>query len=232
MARVRIEWARLVRGSAPGGATLHQPTALYGAAQVVNVGATPLSVGPAPSFGADGDVALAGYARVTSLSGAALLAWGAAPLAGEASGWRIDPGSPALVPIQPGQSLSLVACADPPVAATDAAVQQLHADLAGGLTVLSPQAPVTTVRTVATGVWQRVWVAGPAKRLILALPSDSGASGDFSFDATLAGTTTSAGVPFAAGAGGSFDFAGGAIPSSDLYVKATAGASIIVQVFN
>lgn len=100
------------------------------------------------------------------------------------------------------------------------------------LPALPPQAAVTETTVNMTGLWVKVWTAAAAKRLIIGLPSDSGASGDYSFNASLSGLSTSGGVPFAAGNGGSFDFAGGAVPNTDLYVKATPGSRVTVQVFN
>lgn len=91
---------------------------------------------------------------------------------------------------------------------------------------------VTETAVAMTGLWVKVWTATTTERVIIALPSDSGASGDYSFNAALVGLSTSGGVPFAAGNGGSFDFAGGAVPNTDLYVKATSGSKVTVQVFN
>jgi hypothetical protein len=103
---------------------------------------------------------------------------------------------------------------------------------ANPLPIGAPQATATETRVTMDGTWVKVWTATTAKRVVIGLPSDSAAAGDYSFDATLAALTTSGGVPFASGTGGSFDFAGGAVPNTDVYVKATSGASLTVQVFN
>lgn len=137
-------------------------------------------------------------------------------------------------------ALGLAACALPPCAmAADPigyvapdGVNTVAVTTATPLPTLAPQASVTETAVSMTGLWVKVWTAAAAKRLIIALPSDSGASGDYSFNASLAGTSTPGGVPFAAGAGGSFDFAGGATPKTDIYVKATTGSAVTVQVFN
>ncbi len=110
--------------------------------------------------------------------------------------------------------------------------QALNVDAAGNVSVLPPQAAVTETTVAMTGLWVKVWTAAPAKRLVIGLASDSGASGDFSFRAALSGSSTSGGLPFAVGSGGSWDFAGGAIPNTDLYVKATSGSSLTVQAYS
>lgn len=100
-----------------------------------------------------------------------------------------------------------------------------HASPVGPLNpmpVAYPEAAPAVTYTTMNGTWQLVWTATPnVKRLTVAFPQDSGASADWTLDASLAGSTTSSGVPFAAGAGGSWDWSGDAKPNSNLYVKGT-----------
>ena len=118
MATARIEWARLNALNSAAGAVVNQPLELFGSAAVVEVGSSALSLAaPALDNGEDG-VEPSAFARVMVLSGAVVMAWGEAPAASDASGWRIEAGGFALAPVKAGQSLSIIEASAPPIATT------------------------------------------------------------------------------------------------------------------
>ena len=117
---------------------LNQPLELFGAAEVVEVGANAVAIF-APTFtgGSDG-VEPSAFARVTVLSGALVAAWGDTPTASDASGWRIEAGAFALLPVTAGQGVSLIEAAVPASAMATAllraeAVARSGAIATGGL---------------------------------------------------------------------------------------------------
>ncbi|HUO23132.1 MAG TPA: hypothetical protein VMU59_11505 [Caulobacteraceae bacterium] len=120
------------------------------------------------------------------------------------------------------------------ITALNTPMQQTGGSVAitGTVSALAPQASVTETTVTMNGTWQLVWTAAAAKRVVIGFASNSNASGDYSFNASLAGATTTGGIPFANGLGGSFDFTGGVIPNTSLYVKGTSGSTLTVQVFN
>jgi hypothetical protein len=133
MAKVRLEWARLNALDGGGGAATNQPLALFGAAQVLTVGATAVAV-TAPSFTPkESGVEGVAYARITGLSGAVNLAWGDAPLSSEASGWRVESGAFALAPVKSGQTISIIEAADPPSAIAAAPIKAIATDRSGAV---------------------------------------------------------------------------------------------------
>jgi hypothetical protein len=133
MARVRIEWVRLGALDSGGGAAVNQPLALFGAAQVMTVGATPVSASAPTLSQREAGVEGAGYARITGLSGAVNVAWGDAPVASETAGWRVESGAMALVPIASGQAVSLIEAADPPAAIAAAPMKAIAVGRSGAL---------------------------------------------------------------------------------------------------
>ncbi len=130
MAKVRIEWVRLGALGGGGGAAVNQPLELFGAAEVLSVATAPVSV-TAPAF-TQGEPGVEGsaFARITGLSGAAHVAWGAAP-ASETTGWRVEAGGFALVPMKSGDGLSLVQALDPPSPVGSAAMRAVATSRAG-----------------------------------------------------------------------------------------------------
>jgi len=130
MSRVRIEWVCLCAPSNSGGAA-NQPLQLFGAAEVLAVGASPVTVSaPTPPQGEAG-VEAAAFVRVTGLSGAVNVAWGAAPSAAEATGWRVECGGFALLPVKSGQSISLVQAVDAPAAIAATPTRAVGTDRSG-----------------------------------------------------------------------------------------------------
>jgi hypothetical protein len=129
MARVRIEWVRL---GGMGAGAANQPLALFGAAEVVSITAAPTSL-TAPVFTpSEAGVEGAAFARVTGLSGAVQAAWDGGA-ASEASGWRIEAGGYALIPVKSGDVLSLVQALDPPSAVGSAAMRAVATSRAGAI---------------------------------------------------------------------------------------------------
>ena len=112
--KVRVEWV-----SAPIGGVSITPSGVYGAQNLsATGGATPALSTAAPAFGLDqsGAPLSVGLARVTVLSGAAILAWGQTPVASELTGLRLQVGQQVELVISAGQKVSVVEAADAPVA--------------------------------------------------------------------------------------------------------------------
>ena len=133
MAKVRIEWVRLGALDSGGGAAVNQPLALFGAAQVVTVGASALSVAAPTLTPREAGVEGSAYARITVLSGAVNVAWGAAASASETAGWRVESGAAVLAPVLAGQGVSLIEAADPPAATSSAPMQAIAVSRSGAL---------------------------------------------------------------------------------------------------
>ncbi len=176
MAKIRIEWVRLSRSSFDRGAATNDIAGLFGVQTLVVTDVATLSA-PAPDFGGED-----GFARIFAIDSAVNVAWGAAPVASDASGLRIEPGSPAMIGVTTGEYLSVAAAGDSvalkPVqdAASEGALtvvqgklDQLHADLTTTLNVL-PR-PVTTDAVSRSSV---IAVGGVAQDLMAANPARKG----------------------------------------------------------
>lgn len=99
---VRVEFIQRGNGSpAP-------PAVFYSAQRLTVTGSTPVASNAAPAYNNDG------VARVTVISGAVVVAWGASPTGGEANGVRMQVGDQRDIFLPPGQSLSFVEAADGP----------------------------------------------------------------------------------------------------------------------
>jgi len=112
-AKVRVEFITLVGvGSEPGVET-DQPLAFFGAVEISATGLTPTSTSAAPTFGTDegNDVTL-GVARITCISGIAIVAVGSAP-ATDVAGIRLVAGAAPLdLPITTGQLVGICEATD------------------------------------------------------------------------------------------------------------------------
>ncbi len=151
MAKVRIEWVRLGALGASAGAAVNQPLELFGAAQVLSVGASATSVS-APTFTPkEAGVEGAAYARVTGLSGAVSVAWGDAPTASDTAGWRVECGAFALVPVKSGQAISLIEAADAPAARAVTAIQAVATDRSGAIVAASTAQDLMPANTDRAG---------------------------------------------------------------------------------
>jgi hypothetical protein len=129
MAKVRIEWACM--GPLGGGEAMNQPLELLGAAETLSVGAAATSVSAPALTAQESGVEPTGFARVTGLSGAVNVAWGAGVTSSETAGWRIEAGRYALLPVKSGDAVSLVEALDPPSAVGSAAMRAVANSCAG-----------------------------------------------------------------------------------------------------
>ena len=151
MAKVRIEWVRLGALDSGGGAAVNQPLALFGAAQVLTVGGSAISATAPTLTQAEAGIEGAAYARITGLSGAVNVAWGAAPTASETAGWRVECGASALVPITFGQAISLIEAADSPAAIAAAPMQAVAVSRSGLLAAASTAQDLMPANTDRAG---------------------------------------------------------------------------------
>ena len=151
MAKVRIEWARLGALDSGAGAAVNQPLALFGAAQVLTVGASIVSATAPTLTQNEAGVQGAAYARITGLSGAVNVAWGDAPTASETAGWRVECGASALFPITSGQTISLIEAADPPAAILSAPMTAIATNRSGVLAVASTAQDLMAANTERAG---------------------------------------------------------------------------------
>jgi hypothetical protein len=115
MAKVRVEWVRLAHSDFERGGGGGAGLAVLAGAQVVVASSTPVATSTAPAFSADAE-GQDGFARVTGLAGAVNIAWGAAPVASETGGVRVQAGDQVLIAVSTGQSLSIIEAADAPAA--------------------------------------------------------------------------------------------------------------------
>jgi hypothetical protein len=151
MAKVRIEWVRLGALDSVGGAAVNQPLLLFGAAQVLTVGASAVSATAPTLTSREAGVEGAAYARITGLSGAVNVIWGDAPTASETVGWRVEAGACALVPITSGQMVSLIEAADPPAAIPTAPIKAVAVSRSGALTAAATAQDLMPANTDRNG---------------------------------------------------------------------------------
>jgi hypothetical protein len=137
MAKVRIEWVRLGALESGGGAAVNQPLAMFGAAQVLTVGAGAVSAAAPTLSPREAGVEGSAHARITGLSGAVNVAWGDAPAASETAGWRVEAGAFALIPVTSGQTVSLIEAADPPAATAATPMKAIAVSRSGVLAAAS-----------------------------------------------------------------------------------------------
>jgi hypothetical protein len=115
--RLRLEYVRYAApGFAAGGET--RLASVLAVQTLSGAGATVVTADPAPDFGQSGGAQAAGCARVTALSGAALVAWGDAPVPSESSAVRLEPGRTETVSIAPGQRIAACEATDSPAGRT------------------------------------------------------------------------------------------------------------------
>jgi hypothetical protein len=131
-AKVRVEWVQSVAQVAP-----NQPASVYGGETLTVT--TAQSTAAAPSFGSPTS---GGFARVTVLSGAAVVLAGETPVATETTGVRLEAGQEKLIAVRPGWKVSAIEAADAPSSAAlpagaataanqtsaNTKLDQLHAD--------------------------------------------------------------------------------------------------------
>lgn len=134
MAKVRLEWVRLGALDNSGGAAVNQPFELFGAAQVVTVGASATSFSAPALTAKEEGLQGAAFARVSVLAGAVHMAWGDTPAASETTGWRIEAGGYGLAPVKAGQAISILEAADPPSAGSTSAMKAIATARSGAIT--------------------------------------------------------------------------------------------------
>ena len=110
--KIRIDWVRLTRPEFTRGAAANDVAGFYGQ-QTLTVGSTAVTSNAVPAFGSGEDPAcVEGFARITVIQGAVIVAWGAAPVATETSGIRLQAGDDRLIAVASGQFMSFIEAAD------------------------------------------------------------------------------------------------------------------------
>lgn len=113
--KIRLEYVRFAPpGFAAGGEA--RLLSVSGVQALSGAGTAVSTSDPAPDPGRAGGVQAGVCARVTGVSGAAILAWGDAPAPAEASGLRLEAGRTEHLALSPGQRVAACEAADPSAA--------------------------------------------------------------------------------------------------------------------
>ncbi len=176
-----------------------EPAAILGVQTLSGSGTTSVLSDPAPDFGLDGRVARAGAARVSVLRGAAVIAWGDAPVASEAAGLRLEAGRSQLLLIATGQKVAACEAADAPAGASvrtllsnASATGAAQTDVAGG-------AYIWTVQGTFGGATVKLQTLGPdgTNWLDVASLTTAGSTGVVVGEAAAVRASVSGGTPAA-----------------------------------
>ena len=219
-AKVRREFVTLVPVGAAGGVETDQPFAFWGEQELTTVGTTVVSSSAAPQFGSVlGNALTAGIARVTALSGAAIVAVGASPTPSESNGFRVEPGQPLDIPIVTGQLVAMCEAADPPstggsTSSSGGAAPVAYANATGS--------PFTL-----TSAWAKVCTTTSGTKALRIAPIGTATAYDIEWAAVTAGAAAPTDTYGEAIQGGE-DFAGG-IPIGDIYLKSATGQIAVVR---
>ena len=151
MAKIRLEWVRPGRPDFQRGSG--DDLALFLGEQTMTVSSTAMVSGAAPNFtGADGIAATRGMARVSVLAGAVVIAWrGAAPIATETTGVRLEAGQVQLFAVDTGDAVSFIEAQDAPAvrgvqdAAAETALAAIQASISAPLA-----ATTSAIHAIAT----------------------------------------------------------------------------------
>lgn len=109
--KLRIDYLRYAPPTFASGRAENRPGGLFGSQTLSGAGVPAVLSSPAPAFG---DPA-GGFARITVLAGAVLLAWGgASPQVTEVGGLRLEAGQSETVAVQTGDRIAGAEAADGP----------------------------------------------------------------------------------------------------------------------